>query len=211
MRKRTYKNLILDLDGCLIDSHELQCKALTHSYREIVDASGKPDIEKFFKYTGDSIRNVFLTMGYPLKMIESYKEFSSSNINLININKELIYKIIISIKQCGGKVAICTGKDRKRTIEILEYFNLYNLFDGLVCSDDVINTKPNPESLYKAISLLGVNKEECIYIGDGENDMLCARNAGMSFALTTWFEDNCKIHDCIVLKSVDELKCLMQV
>lgn len=41
------------------------------------------------------------------------------------------------------------------------------------------NHKPNPELLFKSARILKVKPNECIYIGDSENEMIAARRANM--------------------------------
>jgi AHBA synthesis associated protein len=80
---------------------------------------------------------------------------------------ENIVKILRSIKNKGVPCALCTGKERKRTIEILKHFNLEYYFDIVVCSDDVQVPKPDTESILTIMNKFGIGKENCIMIGDG--------------------------------------------
>ncbi|MBR4081486.1 MAG: HAD family hydrolase [Clostridia bacterium] len=42
-----------------------------------------------------------------------------------------------------------------------------------------VPVKPDPAGALRCAALLGVAPEECLYLGDTDVDMLCARNAGM--------------------------------
>ena len=46
--------------------------------------------------------------------------------------------------------------------------------------------KPAPDSLYEAMELLGVTKEECLYIGDSDVDIETAKNAGIPCIGCAW-------------------------
>ena len=39
--------------------------------------------------------------------------------------------------------------------------------------------KPNPEGLIEASKIIGVNRDECIYVGDDERDIIAGKRAGM--------------------------------
>ena len=135
-------HLIFDLDGCLIDSTEVQKAAFYGSYAEVVGDDKCPTYEEYIKYTGDSIVNVMIKMGLPVEMVEPYRRISSESIDKIIVNTEAI-DMIQRFRDEGCKVAICTGKDHYRADEILKYYNIENYFDALVSSDDVSEPKPS--------------------------------------------------------------------
>lgn len=46
--------------------------------------------------------------------------------------------------------------------------------------------KPSAANVYKALSLLGVRREEALYVGDSEVDVQTAQNAGLEMVGVTW-------------------------
>ena len=118
-------------------------------------------------------------------MLKIYREYSSTNIEMIKVHENIV-KILRFIKYKGVLCALCTGKERKRTVEILKHFNLEQYFDIVVCSDDVHVPKPNAESILTIMNKLGIGEENCIMIGDGINDIKCAHNAGVDSIAVTW-------------------------
>ena len=56
---------------------------------------------------------------------------------------------------------------------------LENYFDVAVGYQDTNNHKPHPEPLLFAAQKLGVDPEECIYIGDAPSDFQAGKAAGM--------------------------------
>ena len=204
-------NLIFDLDGCLIDSTEVQKVAFYGSYKEIVGDENCPAFEEYIKYTGDSIVNVMRRMGLPVEMVGPYRRISSEAIDKITVNKECI-ELIKYYRSLGSKIAICTGKDHYRAADILHYYNIESLFDVLISSDDVNEPKPSAVPVLAAIEKMGVQKDSCIVIGDGYNDILSARNAGVKVILTLWYGDigTPKVADYVV-HSVTELKKFLNV
>lgn len=56
MNKSLY--LIFDLDGCLIDSSEVQKAAFFGSYKEVVGDDHCPSYEEYIKHTGDSVNGM---------------------------------------------------------------------------------------------------------------------------------------------------------
>ncbi len=183
-----YLNLVFDLDGCLIDSSEVQKAAFFGSYEEIVGDNNCPSYEEYIKHTGDSVDGMLKKMGLPAAMAASFRRISSDSVDKIKVNWEAIH-MIRELREKGCKVAICTGKDHYRTVDILKYYHIDDLFDVLICADDVSEPKPSAMPILEAIKQLGSAKEDTIMIGDGYNDILSARNAGVRSVLTLWYGD----------------------
>ncbi|MBR4910102.1 MAG: HAD hydrolase-like protein [Clostridia bacterium] len=181
-------NLIFDMDGCLINSLEVQKAAFYGSYARVVGDGNCPDFSEYLKHTGDSLPNIFKKMGLPVEMAGPYREISCAAIDKITVNEEAI-DLVRKMRARGSKIAICTGKDRYRTVDILKYYGIDDCFDVLVASDDVEAPKPSGAPVLKAIAEMGVGKENSIVIGDGYNDILSARDAGVKVILTLWYGD----------------------
>lgn len=182
------KVVIFDFDGVIINSHCLQEKSLEVAYREVVGEGDIP-FTKFFELSGDSLENIFDKLYFPREMLKIYRTYSSNNMKEIKIH-EGIENILQTIKKIGGECALCTGKERLRTIEILKYLNLDYYFNPIVCSDEVVYPKPNPESIYKILSTLSISKENAIMIGDGCNDIKAAKSAGIGSIAASWGDVN---------------------
>ena len=197
-------NLILDMDGVLIDSIEVQKRAFYGSYMSVVGDSNCPDFSEFLKHTGDSLENIFIKMNLPLKMIEVFRKISMESIDKIIFNKQLI-SLIDELKSMGSKISICTGKDHERAVEILKYAKIEKKFDVLVASDDVDEPKPSAKPALFAIEKMKVSRESCVFVGDGQNDVLCARNAGIPIILALWYGDtgNSETADYVAYKVSD--------
>lgn len=183
------RNLIFDLDGCLIDSSDVQKAALFGAYQEVVGDDKCPSYEEYIKYTGDSVDNVIIKLNLPIKMAYSFRKISASLVNKNRINWEAV-DLIKEFKGLGCKIAICTGKDRGRTLDILEHYEIVNIFDVLVCADDVKHAKPSAEPILKTLDALNCSKDEAIFIGDGYNDILSAQAANVKSVLTLWYGDS---------------------
>lgn len=199
-------NLIFDMDGCLIDSTDVQKSAFYGSYKEIVGDDKCPDFSEYLKHTGDSLPNIFRKMGLPVEMAGPYRRISCEAVDKINVNYDCV-NLIREMREKGSKVAICTGKDHYRTVDILKFYGIDDCFDVIVASDDVKNPKPSPDSALQSASELGVNANTCLMIGDGYNDLLCAKNAGIRSILTLWYGDVGVPRDAdYVVKTVEELR-----
>lgn len=72
---------------------------------------------------------------------------------------------------------------------VLDNLHLHKYFKAIVSADDVIISKPHPETFTKAAELMGVAPENCIVFEDAPKGVEAAQNAGMKcVVLTTMHE-----------------------
>lgn len=180
------KGIVFDLDGCLIDSSAVQKAAFFGSYSIVVGDDRCPTYEEYIKHTGDSVENVLRALNLPLEMASPFRQISRSAVDKIIVNWDAI-SLIRELRERRVKISICTGKDHDRTEEILKHYSILDLFDFLICADDVEHPKPNPEPILKAIEAMQVDKAEALVVGDGYNDILSAKRAGVRSVLTQWY------------------------
>lgn len=183
-----FKNVVFDFDGVIINSHDNQRKALKESYKQIV-GNGEPPYDAFFEQSGNSLSNIFKNLNLPLEMISIYNRISLENIETIKLH-EGIQELLDEL--CYNRIScyLCTGKDRYRTIKILKKLKIKKYFDMINCSDDVQFPKPNPESLSIIANKFNCEKPNMVMVGDAINDILAAKNFGISSIAVTWGDMN---------------------
>lgn len=75
---------------------------------------------------------------------------------------------------------IITNKPRHLAMSLLQKLALSERCAVLVCPDDVVHTKPDPEPMYLACDILKVDPTACIYIGDHHRDIKAGKAADMT-------------------------------
>jgi phosphoglycolate phosphatase len=66
-------------------------------------------------------------------------------------------------------------------------------FEVLIGREDVINPKPHPEPILKALHLMKANKENAFMVGDTCLDILSAKEAGIKAIGVKWeYDENLK-------------------
>ena len=178
--------IVFDFDGVIINSRNIQMNALKESYRKYV-GNGEPPIDEFFKLSGSRLDTIFTTLNLPLGMIDEYIKYSTEHINDITICDHMD-NVLNNLKDQDFKIGLCTGKERLRTLQILERLHLSKYFNYVVCADEVINPKPHKESLIKCVNALNSDIKQTIMVGDSINDIRCAKNAGVLSVAVTWGE-----------------------
>jgi len=92
--------------------------------------------------------------------------------------------VLSELKKQGIRWGIVTNKPRLYTEALLNKLNIH--CDVVVCPDDVSKSKPDPEPLRKAAAILGLNAEQCWYVGDHIRDIQAGKAADM-FTLAAGF------------------------
>lgn len=86
------------------------------------------------------------------------------------------------------RCAVITSSPRSYAERVL--FHLKIIPEVLVTYRDTHLHKPHPAPVYRAMELLGMVSEMCVFIGDSEKDFLACRSAGVAFIAVTWGELN---------------------
>ncbi|MDA7434766.1 HAD-IA family hydrolase [Synechococcus sp. AH-601-J22] len=80
--------------------------------------------------------------------------------------------------------ALVTSKSKSRTLDLCDYLNLK--FDLIVCPEDTLRGKPNPDPLLYVNKHLSCSPLSSLYIGDMVTDYSAAVEAGWDFVYADW-------------------------
>jgi AHBA synthesis associated protein len=92
-----------------------------------------------------------------------------------------VIEAIKKLKSMNLKLAIFTANGKKPMDFVLKKFDLEKYFDLCISRDDVIDfkfIKPNTQHLKIILDYLNISPYEAIVVGDGKNDMICAKSIG---------------------------------
>ncbi len=93
---------------------------------------------------------------------------------------------LVLLANRGLRLGVVTSKLQSLARRGLALFDLTHFFDVVVGADDVSVHKPDPHPLLVAAETLGVEIEDCAYVGDSVHDMAAARAAGCVAIGVTW-------------------------
>jgi beta-phosphoglucomutase len=85
-----------------------------------------------------------------------------------------------NIKMAVGSAAIQFNIDF-----VLDGLNIRHYFDAIVSADDVVNSKPDPETFLKCADKLHIAYQNCLVFEDAPKGVEAAANAGMPCAVLT--------------------------
>lgn len=81
---------------------------------------------------------------------------------------------------------VVTNKSSTYTRPLMQALGLAARSAATVSADEVVNSKPHPEPLFKAASMAGVDAADCVYVGDHARDIEAGRRAGMLTVAVGW-------------------------
>ena len=178
--------LLFDLDGTLIDTNELIIKSFMHTLEHYYPNRYKR--EDILPFMGPSLVETFSSIDPERteEMAQRYIAFNIENHDRFVTEFEGVYETVEKLKEAGFKLGIVTAK-RAETVALgLKLTKLEPFFETVVTLDDVTNTKPDPEPVYKALNFFGARPEEAMMIGDNHHDILAGKNAGTQTAGVAW-------------------------
>lgn len=184
-----YKAYIFDFDLTLADSSKgiLECfkYTLAHYGYEI------PDDAAIYNTIGLTIQDSFdILTNTPMNPLrEEMRTVYVEKANKVMSAKTFFYEDTLptleKLRAQGIKIAIVSTKMRYRIVESFEMQLGVHPYDLIVGLEDVTAPKPDSQGINKAMELLGVGREQVLYVGDSYIDAETALNAGVDFAAVT--------------------------
>jgi len=205
------KNIIWDFDGTLYDSYKCMISSFIKMLDSIEIYYDKKDLENMLKKSVNKTL-IYYSDKYNLKLDEISIIFR--RIDRLNALSEIyMYKelniLLLDLKDRNVKNFIFTHRDKKSTINLLKRDNYENLFDDILCRDENIKRKPNPQGFKMLIEKNNLKLNETIVIGDRFIDIYAAKAVGVESILVDF---DGKIIDkeinqqYVMVNSVDELR-----
>lgn len=188
-----YKACIFDLDGTLTDTLE----SLTYSVNETMKELelGSITSEQCRQFIGDGARMLIertLKAAGDEKLtrieqaMEVYGRIFGANCTYRVRAYDGILKMLDALKQRGVKTAVLSNKPHLQTIDVVGQILGAERFDVVNGQRQGIKRKPDPAGVWEILSVLGIKKSECLYIGDSDVDMETALRAGVTAVGVSW-------------------------
>ena len=183
-----YHTLLFDLDGTLIDSVQLILDSYHHTLR-VHRIPARSD-DEWLRGVGTPLRVQFAEWndgtGAIEAMVATYREYNLSHHDAMVRAYDGIAEMLQAVRAAGHRTALVTSKNRQGALRGLDLTGLTPYIEHIVGADDVVNPKPHPEPVLKALALLGVGTERAVFIGDSVHDMHAGRAAGVKTAAVLW-------------------------
>lgn len=183
------ETVLFDLDGTILDSNELIHVSFTHTFERFNIPCTKEDI---ISCNGPPLRETFNRFGSnpeeAEEMLKTYRAFNLSNQEQYVKVFPDVFETLERLLDKGIKIGIVTSKMRDSVQIGLDVTGLGRYFETIVTFDDVVNPKPHPEAVLKAMKELNGDAETTLMVGDNSHDIVSGNKAGVQTAGVAWSE-----------------------
>lgn len=184
-----YKAVVFDVDGTLLNTREGILDAVFTTVEEFGLRKIKPEEEKLFigPPIQKSMMQVFgLTAEKAQEFAGIFRErYSKPEYLFRACVYDGITELMKALKEQGYKIAIATYKREDYAIEIVDHFGLMEYADVAHGADNY-NKLTKAQIIEKSIAELGLAPDECVMVGDSDNDAIGAKGIGCPFIGVTY-------------------------
>jgi pyrophosphatase PpaX len=185
---KEYQTYLFDADGTLFDTIDMICSSFQYiagkyagkalARETIIRGIGLPLLDQIAHHLGEA--------GDPLAIADDYRDYQLTILaQSISVFPQ-VAETLQSLKKAGRQLGIVTSRRRPSLDEILEITATGQYFDVLVTPEDTSRHKPHAEPVLKAMTMLGADKTQTVYIGDAFCDILSGTGAGIDTVFVAW-------------------------
>lgn len=179
MSKQKFDVVLFDIDGTILDTREFIFQAYKytialHLNKEVTWAEVAPTL-------GLSLRECYriLTGLEDVNhLMVTHDEFQYRNFQLIVAYRNT-QRVLESFKKARIAMGAITNRYGKQVLQSLKTADIDEYFKMILTPLDVINPKPDPESIFKVLKRLGVSAKRAVFIGDSPADIEAGKAAGV--------------------------------
>jgi phosphoglycolate phosphatase len=182
--RNSIRAVIFDLDGTLVDTASEIAVAINRTFAELkLAALPKKSVENLIgRGVHSMVERALRQAGAASADVDAaVARFEEHYGQTVGTEAELFPGVLegLALLRAGGyKMSVVTNKPRYFTEKLLDRLAVKSVFAALVAGDDGIRRKPHGDMLAAACSTMGSIAAASLMIGDSDNDVLAARNAG---------------------------------
>lgn len=209
------KLCIFDMDGTVVNT----INTISYFANNALKKYGFTDIptEKYKVLVGNGakvlVERMLEEIGAPKewfdKVFEYYNSTYDNDFMYLTEPYAGIIDMLKKLKAAGIKTAILSNKPDITAKKVSDKLFGTELIDMCYGAREGKALKPDPESVLEIIDLFGVEKDECLYIGDTGTDILTAKNAGLYSVGVLWgFRDKTELENAgadVIISEPDKI------
>lgn len=182
--QRSIRAILFDLDGTLIDS----APDLGAAADQMRIARGLPSLPMadYRPFAGSGARGM-LRVAFGMQpedaefptmreeFFQNYERRMTQDTTVFDGVADMLDSIVAQQLRWG----VVTNKSKRFTEPLSRQMALFAGAGAVVSGDTTPHAKPHPEPLFEAARRIGVDPQDCVYVGDDERDIIAGRAAGM--------------------------------
>lgn len=189
---KQYDTYIFDLDGTLLDT----LNDLTASVNYALRQYGMPEHrrDEICRFVGNGVR-LLMMRAVPNgeqnaqfeDCLKTFREYYMMHSLDTTQPYDGIEEMLSELKRRGKRMAVVSNKFYAATQELCRHF-FPDTIEVAIGEHEAegIRKKPAPDTVIEALRQLGVGKENAVYVGDSDVDLLTARNSGLPCISVLW-------------------------
>ena len=189
----TYKLVLFDLDGTLLDTLEDLSAAVNHA----LEKRGLPghSTAEYMKMVGHGIRNL-VTQALPAEkqsdtaLIDSaladFKAYYTAHIDVHTRPYPGMQEVVFRLHEAGVALAVASNKFQEGAEYLVRKFFPGIPFAAVLGNRPGFPLKPDPEIVGEVLRRTGIRPEEAVLVGDSPTDMKTAANGGIDAIAVSW-------------------------
>ncbi len=175
------KSVFFDLDGTLVDT----LGNISHCANHIIGSYGynTHNKEQYRKMVGNVARNL-LSLALPDIAKDEFEEIFSAYLKYYEENGFInshVYNgiplLLQKLQSADIPIFVVSNKPHKATVAVISHFFGEISFIEVYGQQDCYPKKPDPYIIDMILEKYNLNREESVYIGDSEVDVLTGKNA----------------------------------
>ena len=183
--------ILFDLDGTLLDTHDLILDSMRYATREVLGCT-VPDDELMAK-VGTPLHSQMVEIstahGMPERADELtsvYRAYNEAIHDEWVRTFDGIHELLTTLQATGIRMGVVTSKRHELALQGLRVCGIDGFFELMVGPDDWPDAKPHPGGIIRAMELLGVAPEQTWYVGDSPFDIQAGNSAGCFTVAALW-------------------------
>ena len=187
-----YKVYIFDLDGTLLDTLTDLAASTNYALRE----HGMPEhsVDDVRRFVGNGVRKLMERAvpdgaDNPLfdEAFATFRQHYMEHALDTTRPYDGVPEMLATLKSRGCRIAVVSNKMMAATQELCQHF-FPDTVEVAIGEHEAegIRKKPAADTVYAALSALGVTKDHAVYVGDSDVDIATARHAGLPCISVLW-------------------------
>ncbi|MBQ8293701.1 MAG: HAD-IIIA family hydrolase [Bacilli bacterium] len=190
LKNKSYKLVIFDLDGTILNTLDDLADSLNAVFKMI--GYQKRTVDEVRSFVGNGVMKL-IERAVPkdtskediLKTFKMFSEYYQAHCAIKTKPYDGIIEMLHALKEKGCKIAVASNKIHPAVVSLCnDYYP--GLVDVAVGDDPIRPKKPHPAMVNYVLDKLNISKENTLYVGDSDVDVLTAKNAGIDCVAVDW-------------------------